>query len=464
VAETGTSPVAATNLHQGFGLKRQPHFRKLKPGPGLPQDQVAADQRRRLHGAVIQTVDRTGLGAVRVRTLARTAGVSTATFYKHFMNTDECIASAYEAVIATTVDRARVPLHGRSDWQASLHSVVAVLMEEFARDPRSSRFALVEVFGAGAVARRRIGVAVAELERLIATSFAEAPRQVAVPRHLVAGMTAGVLRVARTTTMARRGAELPRLTHDLEEWMKSLANRELLSLAPPVGAGERGRLRREAHPFPGDQESKPPVGDERDRLLRAVNKLAKPKGFSGLTVSSVRAEAGVSLRAFEACFGSLEDCFLAAIETTATEAAERARSWSTDSTGHDEWTRQTYRFVLAVCAQAARDRSQARLVFQGILGIGRDGLLRREQMIDRIAAGLRATLPVGVRPTALPIEASVAAVWTIINSDIAAGRTRGLPSVAPLLSYVLLAPIIGAGSAAAVIRSEIGPVPVAPVP
>ena len=58
-------------------------------------------------------------------------------------------------------------------------------------------------------------------------------------------------------------------------------------------------------------------------------------------------------------------------------------------------------------------------------------------------------------------EASVGAVWHIAQSDVAAGRSRSLPTVAPLLSYIVLAPIIGSQTACLAIQKELccDPVP-----
>ena len=50
----------------------------------------------------------------------------------------------------------------------------------------------------------------------------------------------------------------------------------------------------------------------------------------------------------------------------------------------------------------------------------------------------------------------MAAAWHIARSDIAAGRARALPSLAPLLSYVILAPIIGARTASVAVHAEFG--------
>ncbi len=456
MAESGETSGAVVDTEAGIAVDLQPLFRKLKPGPGLPAEQVLADQRRRLQGAMIAVVDSAGWSGVRVRTLARTAGVSTATFYKHFANADECLASTYDAVMATALRHSAAAQRRQPDWQESLRAAIAALMDDLASEPRAARLALLDVFSAGPSARKRIGRAVTELERLVGASFADAPRSVTAPRHLVAGMTAGMLRVARTTTMAGRGDELPGLADQLGDWMLALPHPEVLSLlAAPVGMAT-GRSRREPTPFPTGGElgrERRVIADDRQRLLRAAVKLAAVDGFAGLTVPKLRAEAGVSRRRFEASFESVDECFLDSVEMLAGDAAARAGSWSAAVEG---WERRTCRFVLALCAQAARERSMARLAFLGIFAPGRAGLLKRERMVGRTAAGLRDTVPAERRPSTIAAEASVAAVWHIAQSDIAAGRARNLPAVAPLLSYVVLAPIVGPRTAAVAVQAEIG--------
>ncbi len=457
MADLGEASGAVVESDGGLAVDLQPLFRKLKPGPGMPADQVLADQRRRLHGAMIAVVDSAGWSGVRVRTLARTAGVSTATFYKHFANADECLASTYDTVMATAVRHSAAAQRRQSDWQGSLRASIATLMDDLASEPRAARLALLDIFSAGPGARKRIGGAISELEGLLATSFAGAPRSVTAPRHLVAGMTAGMLRVARTTTAAGRGEELPGLVDELGEWMLSLPHPEVLSLlATPAGLAT-ARSRREPRPFPAAGEREAGRGqagaDDRQRLLRAAVKLAMVDGFASLTVTKLRAEAGVSRRRFEASFESVEECFLESVEMVAGDAAAEAEGWSAATEG---WERRTCRFVLALCAQAARNRGLARLAFLGIFATGQAGLLRRERMVALTAAELRATVPPEQRPSTIVAEASVAAVWHIAQSDIAAGRARNLPAVAPLLAYVVLAPIVGPGTAAVAIEAEIG--------
>jgi AcrR family transcriptional regulator len=454
--ESREGPAIAVGAGDGraIELELQPLFPKLKPGPGLPADLVLIDQRRRLHGAMVALVDRTGGDGVRVRPLIQAAGVSTATFYRHFGGADDCLASTYDVVTSTALRHATASQRRHSGWEESLRAAVGTLMRDIANEPRAARLALVGVFSGEAGSRKRITHAVGALERLLSASFLEAPRSVPAPRHLIAGMTAGLLRVARTTVLADRIDELPGLSDALCDWMASLPDRGLLSLLAPLRDAERRLPRREPLPFP-DRPLSPlhaQVGDARDRLICATLKLAAPEGFGKLTVRRVRTEAGVSRRHFEACFESLDECFLEAVDRAVAEAGGRAREWS-DGTGG--WSHRTYRFILALCAQAARDRNLARLAFIGIFATGHTGLLRREAAVSRATAEFSATVPAANIPSGISVEASIAAVCHIIQSDIATGRARSLPAIAPLLSYVVLAPLLGADKATAAIRAEL---------
>jgi len=441
-------PPLAVGSDEELAIDLRPLFRKLRPGPGQSTEEVLTDQRRRLHGAMIALVDDGGWNGVRVRTLVRTAGVSTATFYKHFANADECLASAFDAAISEALYRSTAAQRRRTDWRDSLQATVAELMEVFAREPQVARVALLDVFSGGAGTRRRIGFAIAELERLIGASFETAPRPVTAPRHLIAGMTAGMMRLARKTTIAGRGEELPGLATELCEWMVSLPRPEVVSLQSTTGGG--AQRRREPRPLPAaETEPGAATHGDRERLLRAALKLAAAHGFSGLVATRVRTEAGVSRRSFEAEFKGLEECFLDAVEAAAGRAARRAVSWSSDA---GDWALRTCCTVQALCAQAARDRHTARVAFLDIFATGRSGLLRREQLVSGAAEELRSTIPDEARPSALSAEASVAAAWHIAQAEIAAGRTRQLPRIAPLFSYVLLAPVVGPEGAAAAIR------------
>ena len=65
-------------------------YGKLRPGPGRSPSDVAAHQRMRIHGAMVEIAGEQGYEAVTVRGLTRTAGVSSRTFYERFEGKEEC--------------------------------------------------------------------------------------------------------------------------------------------------------------------------------------------------------------------------------------------------------------------------------------------------------------------------------------------------------------------------------------
>src|SRR4051812_40348248 len=83
----------------GFGEAVGIPYEKLKPGPGKGAVDVARHQRRRIHSAMVKTVAERGYGAVTVRELARVAGVSTRTFYRHYPSKEECFLRVHQLIV-----------------------------------------------------------------------------------------------------------------------------------------------------------------------------------------------------------------------------------------------------------------------------------------------------------------------------------------------------------------------------
>jgi AcrR family transcriptional regulator len=427
-------------------LEPEFHFSKLRPGPGLPAETVLADQRRRLHGAILRMITAGGWGEVRVRALIQTAGVSTSTFYKQFANTDECLASALDASIADLLRDFETGPHSEADWRDSVRCTLRELADRFASNQEAARVALIDSFAAGPSARKRAGTMAARLEDVVSACFSRsAARPAVVPRHLIAGMTGGVLRVVRATVAAGRAAELPRLADPLADWLLSFPSEELLTL--PSAEATRPADKVAANPLSRLGGS---PADSRRRLLQTVMRLASRDGFDALTAPALRRDAGVSRRHFDQLFRGVDDCFLSGIEAVVESTATGANRSLTAK----NWTRRTHRSIAALCAEAADNRRLARVTFLEIFAAGRDGLLQREKIIGSAATALRRTIPPEERPSRLVSEASVAAAWHVAQADVVAGRTRNLPDVAPLLSYLVMAPIVGVRPAISAIRAE----------
>jgi len=433
---------------------RPPLFRKLKPGPGRPTAQVLANQRARLHGAMVELVADRGVDRVTVRGLSRLAGVSTRTFYGHFANAQECLASSVDSVARRFLRRAANRRGPWNDWEEGVRMTLRSLMADLAAEPKATGLLLVEVFAGGAGARSRAELFTEDLERLLAERLAAAPSGGELSNRLVVGTAAGITRVATTTLLTERADELPALAEPLGDWALSLHAGRMVGPPDPLRSGPALGLGHEATRLPrrkGARPSRSVRQGELERMLAAVAKLAGAEGFASLTVPTIRQEAGVSRRSFDACFDNATECFLAAIEALAHSAAAKAAGWAAGAGG---WEQRVQRTMLALCAQAARNQRLAHLAFIEVLAPGREGLLRRERMITQGAAQLRRLTVCDLLPGDLAAEASAAAAWRIAQADIAAGAARQLPLIAPLLAYVVLSPVIGASAAIETLRIE----------
>ena len=381
-----------------------------------------------------------GYEEVTVRGLGRLAGISTGTFYKHFPNALHCFGHTYEWLMRSSLRRARLAWARGADWETGVRAALLAVLDDLSRHPKAAQLVLVEVYAAGPPMQARIRKEVAAFEELLGSRRAQ-PADVAAP--IRRGIAAGVLRVARTRLLS---GQLERLRDDADElgdWIVSLSSQPLTELDSPAAAeiaAERQRRRQEdLH-----RAIRGAPGDESGRVLAAVVKLSAAGGFAYLTVPRIRAEAGVSRRHLNDRFAGTEGCFLAAIEAIAGHATKRA-ALAADMA--DDWTAGVDAAIRSLCEEIACNPALAHLVFVEILAPGRSGLLCREQLVSIAAARLQLGSRSGRRPSPLVAEASSAAVWRILRSDVAARRAGATPRLAPLLLQLSLAPAAVAGPA-----------------
>jgi AcrR family transcriptional regulator len=366
---------------------------------------------------------------VTVRSLTRTAGVSSRTFYRHFPNREECLASTIDSVGHEFLCRATRTKVEAAGWHIRIRAALASLFGDLATQPKAARVLLVESLSAGRPARARARELTADLERLLAHLLATSPVAADPPRQVVAGIAAGIVRVATTTTLTGRAEELAGISVEVGNWVVAIYDKEVVTLSATERESDR-RRRREASPLPAEMSSIAGHGDH-ERILAAVSRLATEGGFGALSVPKIRREAGVSRRAFDARFGDATECFLEAVESLARTAAKKAEAWASASRAGGD---RSYRRILALCAIAARNRSLARLVLAQILAPGREGLLRRERLISAAVERLAEQHAPRTRTSEVGLEASVAAAWRIAEDEVLTDDGRRLPEVARLLS------------------------------
>jgi hypothetical protein len=358
------------------------------------------------------------------------------------------VSSAYEAVMEAGLRRLKGGPDAGVSWERAIRAGLTELMRAVGEDPTATRFALVDAFSAGPGMLREMSLATREFEQFLLDALNSSSRA-QMPLPLVQGIAAGAERVVRGHVLADRTNELPAVSEVLADWALSMHDPAIGRLpipAPPTATKARSYRDARARSRSAHLGA---LGSERGRMLAATVRISLKSGYWKLTESRIRREAGVTRRAFDAQFAGVSECYLGGIEALVARALVRAERGAADAAS---WESQVVRFVNAYCTEVARSPALAQLGYIDVFAPGEDGMTCRERMISRGAALLRAGSSGAL--TELEAEASSAAGWRIIQGEVAEGRVRGLPRIAPLISFAILAPAVGAAAAAKVIHAE----------
>lgn len=427
------------------------NYRQLKPRPGRSGEAVAQHQRARLHAATIDLVAERGYPSLTVTGIARAAGVSTHTFYENFSDKDDCFISTYDLIVRHTAREVLAARRRERDWREKARAGFLAFAKEVAGKPKAARLALIEAFASDAgIARMQHTNGL--FETLVDESFDESDGA-KPPPLIVKAIVAGAIRIARARLLAGQEQQLATDADELMHWALSLpsdaatevvagASRGPAANSQPATANGNGR--------PQGQATEEPQ-DERAMILVATTRLAATEGYAALTPPRIRAAAGVSKRRFSEHFDGVYDCFMAALQLRVEEILERAKEAHLSA---ESWPRGIYRTLATTCNEIADDPVLARLAFVEIFVPGRETIRWRGELMARQTAFFRRTAPPELRPSELEAEASVGAVWAILHQFVASGHLRSLPRLAGALTYLFLAPAIGAEEAQAAIQAE----------
>jgi AcrR family transcriptional regulator len=408
-----------------------PKYAKLKPGPGRSAQEVRENQRTRLQRAVVQLASERGPDGVTVRSLSKLAGVSTATFYTHFRNTDECFGKTCESTMDRALEQMTALCAGSPDWETRVRRGVDALFRFVARRPSAARLVLVEAVPFGPENRQRLDHPGRKFELALVDLIPGLRGRGEAGERLAAAMMAGVTRVLRATTIAGRADELPSFADELASWLVGVSTIDV-PVVPPRTAASRHRHREPRVTRASDRPPRPvSVVDDRKMIVKATVKLASKGGYASLTVPRIRSAAGVSRRSFNRYFADARDCFLQSIEWLAIESASSAVSRAKRDNGAEPSPRQ---LILALSRQVARSEALAALVFNDVRDAGRDGLFAEERLVSMAAIALERQGSIDEQAPTLGTEATVAALWRITANEILHGRTNQLPRLTSSLA------------------------------
>lgn len=183
----------------------------------LPREQVIHIQRMRILDALVDAVAELGYGETSVRDVVARAGVSRATFYKHFASKQEAFLAAYDATVALIGARLRRPRATPETWPQCVSAVLEELLALLDEDPAGARMLVLEAPAAGPAALAARARVLADFQPLLDSGRTAAPHAARVPAPVAEAVIAGAHGVIHARLLERSaeplGALLPALTY-----------------------------------------------------------------------------------------------------------------------------------------------------------------------------------------------------------------------------------------------------------
>ncbi len=413
-----------------WGNAEELRARMLRPGSGVPPEEVEKNQRERLFAAMVATVAEKGYEATTVADLVELSGVSRSDFYAHFANKEAC----FLAILGEILDGLGETLAQNYDGEGSaLRTFIKLIVAQ----PAAAQVCFVEAYAAGPVARGMFAQAVANAEALYEYAIAAAHQGGAtMPREIVQAIVGGLVNVIHTRLYRGEAEALPGLVDQLRDW-------SLDYQAPPLPLRGTRHMQVAPQKFEGYNEV--------ERICWATADAVAEKGYAQTSTAEIAERAHISLKTFYEHFANKEEAVVATLDVggalmlaVVRPAARRAQDWR-------HGVRATYE---TMCTFLAAEPAFARLVTTEVYAAGPKALERR----DRIIGSLQAMLAPGYKEhpetPAVAAEAIGGAIYALLREQIHSGGPHSLPSVVPFATYLTIEPFVGPYEAAVIASDD----------
>jgi AcrR family transcriptional regulator len=432
-----------------------PLYKRLPHGPHrLERNEVILNQRARIHGAMVEAVAQGGYDGTSVKQVIGLAGVSRRSFYEQFANKEECFLVTFDLIARRDIKQIRIAYLAA---EGSLEERSRAAFQRFAKmvedDRNASILVLLEAQRAGAAGVLHLRTAIGACEQMLIRGFAEAPDTVALPKPIIRGIAGGLHGTASTflrqPPSAGRGRN--KLAEELLRWTLLFQTPAAENLSERMAAGLAARMREislaAAHKL-GDAEE--PSRDERTRVLQGILRLVTREDYHTLSAPQIADEANVSVDTFCELFIDRQDCFLAALDMIGDELLAIAADPDLVSS---DWPRAVRRVLAELTDYLADHPLQARTLVQEAFSAGTEALERTIELSQSIATLLTEGAPYEANGK-LTTDAVAGAIWHTIRCQVTGGRIELLAALSDHLTYIVLAPYIGAEAAVEIVTEE----------
>ncbi|HEV7527444.1 MAG TPA: TetR/AcrR family transcriptional regulator [Solirubrobacteraceae bacterium] len=434
------------------------------------QRRPKSSQRERLIEGMIAVGNRDGYAGASVSTVIAEAGVSKPTFYDYFDDKDECFLAALVEVHASLMEEFVQELE-RAEAGRAAQSAVKALVGFASANPSRARFLMGEAMaGRRALDARDRGIS--QLAAAIDEVSASANNEETIsdiPSEVLVGAIYRLL-----SSRLRRGE--PAISELLEpalEWLEGYSvprwesrwrspdppmRMARVSPAPrlwaPAALG-RGRPR---------LSSEDVAQAQRLRIMFAAAALAAEKGYAATTVADITELARVDRRAFYSLFADKRDAFMAVHEFGLQEVmAVTAGAFFTGSS----WPERMWAAGQALTQFLEANPTIAHLGFVEAYSVGPSAAQRVEDSQAAFTIFLQegnAYRPNAAPPSRVVLEAIIKSIFEIVYARARTSARPSLSDAVPGMTFLSLAPFIGAREANAFVDEKAKSRPAKPVP
>ncbi len=399
-----------------------------------------------------------GSQSVSVAQISSEAGVSSATFYEQFENKEVCLLAAHGAA-AERLLVVQPPTIANGDWVEAARETLRELADALQRHPDAGRLLFVDTLAGGPRVRAARGAAVSAFDRRVQEFVDSTPADgptLDVPAVALLGATRSIIARSLRT---HGESELPALADDGVAWVLSYAvpsgtrrwstgPRSLLPLAS--AATTPARARQSPKRLPRGRHRLPPglvARSHRIRIIYATAEVVERKGYQEATVTDIVAAAGVSREVFYEHFGDKQDAFLEAQNHPTQHILERC---ATAYFGGTAWPERVWLVLEALLGMIAENPAISHLRLVECYAAGPEAIRRAEEITRSFTIFLEEGYRHRPQAEKLPKLSTLAiagGVFEMIQRHAARGELEVLPSLLPRLTYVCIAPFMGATGA-----------------
>jgi AcrR family transcriptional regulator len=318
-------------------------------------------------------------------------------------------------------------------WQKEGLRTLSSVFEMCAAQPAAAWLCVVEAAAMGVAGVEPILRSVGEMEALSLAIGAGDARSRASRASLVRAVTGGMYRVMYERLTEGREAELPGCAEEIWEWAVSFS-----PLPGPLRSRERRGTTVEAAapPFAAHIQS--------ERILRGFAAAVARHGYAATTIAEIAREAKISQQTFYAHFAGKEDAMEAALDTS---GAQMVAATLPAVRRSDDWRGGVRVAISSMCAFLAAEPAFARLRTTEAYAAGPRAVELRDHATIEILETTLARDRAVPRLEGLTGEATIGALNAVMYDAAVKGTPEAFLGAAPLGTYTVLAPLVGARQA-----------------